>query len=224
MPEGPRLGLSVALATLLAPSLWGADIVQPATAASLAFGRYIAGIEQTNTRTLETVEIEAWLPKLAAHARMRAIRRLTALGKPEYQVLENSGDLTVQKQVIARYLSAELRAATVPAASVAIIPANYKFHYRGYATDGENVVYIFRITPLQKREGLIKGEVWIDGGTGAAVRQSGYLVKSPSVFVKRIEITRETPILGERTTRVSINTRLLGHAELNILEHPYWEN
>jgi hypothetical protein len=127
--------------------------------------------------------------------------------------------------VIFRYLSADSQAAAVPAASVAITLANYKFRYRGAVETAGATAYSFGITPRQKREGLIKGELWLNGETGAVVRQTGYFVKSPSIFVKRITVTRETVLVDglavERITHLSIDTRLVGRAELTIHERPF---
>ena len=110
------------------------------------------------------------------------------------------------------------------AASVAITPANYKFRYDGFVIIGNSVAYVYQITPRKKREGLIKGELWLDGETGTAVRQSGYLVKQPSLFIRRVDVTRETVLrdgLAElRITHLSLDTRLIGRAELTIQEHP----
>jgi len=217
----------ILLAILLAPHVQAAEspMVGSATQAAMAFARYITGVAQGRPWSLETVEIDAALPKLEEQGSLRAIRRLAPLGKPEYQVLEIAGDRTVTKQVIARYLSAEVRAAALPTSSVTITPANYKFRYKGAMQAGGNVVYAFLIAPRKKREGLIKGELWIDGETGAVVRQSGYLVKRPSIFVKRVDIIQETTLRDgsaeERVTHLSVDTRLVGRAELTIHERPY---
>jgi hypothetical protein len=200
-------------------------IVDSTDGASLAFARYTAGLAEINPWRLETVEIEASLPRLEKTGRMRAIRRLLPFGKPEYQVLEITGDATVKQQVIVRYLLADIRSAAIPASSVAVTPANYRFRYKGAVQTGESVAYVFLVTPRKKRDGLIKGELWLDGTTGADVRQSGYLVKRPAIFVKRIDITRETTlcdgIAATRVTQLSVDTRLVGRAELTILERPY---
>jgi hypothetical protein len=190
----------------------------------MAFARYIAGQAQARPWSLETIEIDASLPTLEKQGRLLAIRRLLPLGKPEYQVLEIAGDQTVRQQVIVRYLSAETQAADVPPSSVAITPANYKFSYKGAVKTAGAITYSFVIKPRKKRVGLIKGELWLDGESGAVVRQSGYFVKSPSIFVKRLTVTRETAIhdglAEERTTHLSIDTRLVGRAELTIHERP----
>jgi len=199
-------------------------MVESTSGASLAFARYIASLEEASPWRQETVEIEASLPRLEKSGRLRAIRRLLPFGAPQYQVLEITGDQTVKQQVIVRYLSADVRAAAIPPSSVAISPANYRFRYKSAVKAGESVIYIFNIMPHKKREGLIRGELWIDGDTGAVVRQSGYLVKRPSVFVKRIDVTRETDLRGGvaeiRVTRLSVDTRLVGRAELTIRERP----
>ena len=192
--------------------------------ASRAFALYLTGMQHANSWSPENIEIEASLPKLNKHGRLRAIRRTNALGVADYQVLEADGDRTVRQQVIARYLSAQMSAAEVPAASVAINLENYEFHYKGVVRLAHAVAYAFQIKPRKKRQGLINGELWLEGETGAAVRQSGYLVKSPSFFVKHVGFTRET-ILSEGVaqmllTHLSVDTRLAGLANLTITESP----
>jgi hypothetical protein len=211
---------------LLVSALRAADepIVDSTGQAALAFARYTAGMQHESPWRLETVEIDASLPKLEKHGRLRAIRSLLPPGRPEYQVLEIAGDQTVRQQVIVRYLSEDVRAAAIPASSVAITLANYKFRYKGAVKTGGTTAYAFLITPRKKREGLIKGELWLDGETGAVVRQSGYLVKRPSIFVKRVDVTREIVLRDGipdlRVTHLLVDTRLVGRAELLIYERP----
>ena len=219
------LPLVILLAVLGASPGRAADVVDSTQGASLAFARYTAGIGDNSPWRMETVEIDASLPKMSQTGRLRAIRRLLPFGKPEYQVLEMAGDQTVKQQVIFRYLSADVKAAAIPSSSVAITAANYKFHYKGAVKTDQGVVYAFSITPHKKREGLIKGELWIDGETGAVVRLSGSMVKSPSIFIKHVDLNRETDlrdgVTRTRVTHLSIVTRLVGRAELTITEQPY---
>lgn len=203
----------------------GAPAVDSVSGAALAFARYTADSQHTAPWSLETVEIDASLPNLSKTGRLRALRRLLPFGRPEYQVIESDGDNTVKREVINRYLSEEVRAADIPASSVAITPANYRFHYKGAVESAGSTLYVFSITPRKKRQGLIKGELWLDGESGAAVRQSGYLVKRPSLFVKRIEVTRATQISNgvaeSRVTHLTVDLRLVGRAELRIEERPF---
>jgi hypothetical protein len=193
-------------------------------APNLVLGRYFAGLEGNQPWGSESVEIEAFLPKLKEHGRLRAIRRLLPFGKPQYQVFELDGSRTVKQQVIARYLSAEIEAAGMNASAVALTPANYQFHYVGTVGSEGSLAYVFQIAPRRKREGLIQGVLWIDAQSATAVRVSGYLVKKPSIFVKRVDVTRETSlrdgIAESRVTHLALDTRLVGRAELTIHERP----
>jgi hypothetical protein len=192
--------------------------------ASLALERYLAG--STNAPWSEPnavlLEIDASLPGLAEQGHLRAIRHWHQRHKPDYEVLRIEGDATVKQQVIARYLIAEQEAAAMPAASAAITLANYTFRYLGLS--GGSSVYVFQITPRHKRPGLIKGELWIDGATGIAVHEAGYLVKKPSIFIRRFKITRDVSLRDVaaylRTTHLDIDARFVGRAELTVIESP----
>jgi len=218
---------AVLLAIFWPRTLHGADrpSAESLAGASAAFARYITGLNSSDKWALEDVEIEATLPKLAKEGRLRAIRSTSSQGEAEYQVVDTGGDPTVRRQVIARYLSAEKTAAALPAGSAAITPANYEFRYHGAVSIDAQTAYVFQIKPRKKREGLIKGELWIDGETGAAIRISGYLVRTSSVFVKRLDVTRVVTLdHGKPVTRLThllVSTRLVGPAELMIREAPY---
>jgi hypothetical protein len=211
--------LAAALAVALAPPLRAAQ--NPEAAAALS--QYFSGSGAVRW-TAETMEIDASLPKLGKTGQFEAIRRLLPLGQTRYQVLQVTGDSTVKEQVIVRYLKAQQRASEMPPVSVAITPANYKFAYKGVGTFMDRPAYVFQITPRKKREGLIKGELWLDAGTAAPVRESGYFVKVPSFFLKRVEVTQESLLqdstVALRLTHLSVNTRLVGRAELVIEERP----
>jgi len=193
--------------------------------ASLALERYLAGAannapwSEPNTVLLE---IDASLPRLAERGNLRAIRHWPERQTPDYQVIRIEGDATVKQRVIAGYLTAEKEAAAMPASSVAVTLANYKFRY--LASSGGTPVYAFQITPRHKRTGLIKGEIWIDGATGVAVHEAGYLVKRPSIFIRRLKITRDVSLRDAvpylRTTHLDIDVRFAGRAELTIIESP----
>jgi hypothetical protein len=211
--------LAAVLAVALAHPLRAAQ--NPEAAAALS--QYFSGGGAVRW-TAETMEIDAALPKLGKTGRLEAIRRLLPLGQTRYQVLQVTGDSTVKEQVIVRYLKAQQRASEMPPVSVAITPANYKFAYKGVGTLMNRPAYVFQITPRKKRDGLIKGELWLDVGTAAPLRESGFFVKNPSVFIKRVEVTQESILqdgtVALRLTHLSVNTRLVGRAELVIEERP----
>jgi hypothetical protein len=65
----------------------------------------------------------------------------------------------VEHQVIARSLTAEQHASVMPANSIAITAANYKFDYEGVVDGRERLAYAFGVTPRKKQAGLMKGEL-----------------------------------------------------------------
>ena len=199
-------------------------IVTPSPPAAMALERFISDQPVPSRTAVETIEIEASLPKLNKNGRLRAIRRTLSAHELEYQVLELSGDSMVNRELIARYLSADKRATELDTASSAITPANYKFRYVGSVQLLDDQAYVFRIMPHKKKQGLINGILWLDGETGIAVRLSGYLVKNPSIFLKRVNVTRESylhdGIVEARITHLLIDTRLVGSARLVVVERP----
>jgi len=70
----------------------------------------------------------------------------------------------------------------------------------------------------------MEGQIWIDAAPGALVHQEGRMTRVGSVFVRKIEIVRDMGPRADspffRITRVDIDTRGFGHAELTIRERP----
>lgn len=178
------------------------------------------GQEQSFQGASMDVEIQASLPNLKKQGRLHALRRISALGRITYEKLRFEGDGTVKNQVIARYLTAEAEAQKDQAPSLAVTPANYKFKFKNRSQLEGRAVYIFGVTPRQKRQGLFKGDLWIDAGTYLRVRESGYLVKSPSIFLKKVAFVRKYEIRDGISVplqvRSEVDTRLAGKAELTI--------
>jgi hypothetical protein len=166
------------------------------------------------------VEIHGALPKLKKAGVLKALRRISSLGRITYQVMGFEGDHTVQKEVIARYIQAEIEAQRDQAASMAVTPENYKFHFKNRGEVEGRSAYVFQVTPKKKRDGLFRGEVWIDASTYLKLQEKGYLVKNRSIFLKRVEFTREYEIRDghsvPRRTESVADVRMVGKAELTI--------
>jgi hypothetical protein len=166
------------------------------------------------------VEISASLPKLNKKAKMSALRRVSALGRITYEKLRFEGDGTVKKQIINRYLSAEAEAQQDPSFAIALTPENYNFKYKGKADLDGRETYLFDVSPKRKRQGVFRGQLWIDTATFLRVEESGYLVQSPSVFVKKIAFVRKYQIRDgvsvPKQEQSFADTRLVGRAEMTI--------
>jgi hypothetical protein len=159
--------------------------------------RYAAA-ERTQSQALQgasmELDIQASVPKIQKHGRLQALRRISTLGRITYEVLHFEGDGAIKNHVIEHYLAAE-REAQSKQADLAVTPQNYKFKYKGRTRLEDRDVYVFDVTPRQKREGLFKGSLWIDAATYMSVRESGRLVKNPSMlWARNVQFVRSYDI------------------------------
>jgi hypothetical protein len=176
-------------------------------------------VQQEKMRGLQMdVNIDAKIPSLKEHGTMQALRVVSHLGQILYQHMDFVGDQRIKKDVIARYLEAETEARD--SGAIAINPTNYKFQLKGRLTQSEQLIYIFKLTPKKKKQGLFKGELWLDSATGMPVREAGELVKTPSIFLKKVVFVRDYLIKDgvalPSHIQSTVDTRVVGRAELSI--------
>ena len=166
------------------------------------------------------VDIAASLPNLHKNGRLHALKRISRLGRITYEALKFDGDNSVKRDVIARYLTAESQALSTEG-SLAVLPANYKFKYKGLQDQGR--IHVFEVTPRKKRVGLFKGELWLDARSFLPVHESGRMVKSPSIFLKSVDFVQDYEIRDGLSIPVRmhtiVDTRLIGRAELIVDFH-----
>ena len=169
------------------------------------------------------VDIDAKLPKLKEQGKMkflRTVRTVPKLGQIFYRKLgEFVGDKTVQSQVIERYV--ELEEDGTGKENIAITPTNYKFRLKSKITMGDQQTYVFELTPKgKKRDGLFKGELWLDASTGMPLKERGRLVKNPNVLLKSVEFVNDFSLQNgiaiPAHVECTIETRIAGKAELSI--------
>jgi hypothetical protein len=178
-------------------------------------------LEATNLQPRQQsmeVEIEASVPQLKQHGKLRALRRISKLGIITYRVLGFQGDNTVKKDVIARYMQAEQQSQGNP--KLTLSPANYKFKLKGRKQLGGSEAYVFSVAPLKKRAGLFKGELWLDSGSFLPVLEKGRLVKNPSIFFRKVDFERAFAIQNGASVPAhmtsTIDTRIVGKVELDV--------
>jgi hypothetical protein len=140
------------------------------------------------------IDIEGAIPKLKKQGRFHALRRISPLGLISYERRHFEGDGTVKNQLILRYLTAEAEAYQEQSPALAVTPENYKFKYKGQATVDGHTAHLFQVSPIKKREGMFRGELWIDADTFLPLRESGALVKKISVLVRKTAFVRNFEI------------------------------
>lgn len=199
-----------------------ADPSKPPVAEEELVSRYVDASQQQQSAlrggTME-VEIDANVPKMKTQGKLHALRSISKLGRITYHALGFSGDNSVKTEVIARYLKAEVDASQ-SGGSYAITPENYKFKYKGMEAQNGRDVYVLRVSPRHKKVGLFKGELWLDAQTYLPVRESGAFVKTPSIFLKKMQFVRDYDIQGGVAVPQHIESkaevRFIGPVELNI--------
>lgn len=220
------------LACMLAASPAGAAAAEDAAAKVPAdsdkavesdniLGRYVQASGSRVVRGLTMAAMFAGsLPKMGKSATVNARRLITREGSVNYEITGRHGDSTVWKEIILRYINGEMERAGKDNLKVAVTPENYKFKYKGERERDGRIAHVFEVNPRKKRQGLFKGEIWIDGETALTVYETGRFVKSPSVFLKKVHFSREYAILDgvavPKTLQTSIETRFWGLAQLDI--------
>lgn len=94
---------------------------------------------------------------------------------------------------------------------------NYRFQANGIDSDGyANVL----LSPRRKERVLVSGMMALNANDGALVRLQGRLAKSPSFWVKNVDVVRSYERIGGKVVPVTLETkaqvRFLGEATLRM--------
>ncbi len=203
-----------------------------AFAASLAWGqsagpqnvlqRYLrASQDQPAAGQGESVEVEidASLPRLQKEGSMRGLKVITRAGQTVYTRLRFTGDRLIKKDVISRYLAADIQKQS-NSQDLAIAPGNYRFEFVRDVDYNGRVAEVFSLVPKHKRAGLFRGELWLDRATALPLREWGDVVKSPSHFLGHPRFVRDYSLAEDksRPRRLILTARaaLVGDVQLTI--------
>jgi hypothetical protein len=168
-------------------------------------------------------QIDAALPKLKKRGSLEALRTISKLGKITWDRLHFSGDSTIKKEVIARFIQTEQE--QTDTSKMAITRENYKFKFKGLETRSGQRVYVFHLTPRKRQPELFKGELWLDAETCLPVHESGIFVKSPSIFLKKVQFVRDYEVVNgysvPKNVESQADTRFWGPATVTIHYHNF---
>ena len=170
--------------------------------------------------------VEAALPTTGQKGRFELRRSFMAPKSLAYGAVKFVGDTFVKTNIITKLLQSEVdHVEKGEGASTAITPDNYKFNYKGVQEINSQTAYEFHVKPRQKRLGLFKGKVYLDVTTGHILRAEGTLVKSPSVFIKKVEFTQDYEDVAGFSLPARLhsiaNTRMFGKAIVDISHSEY---
>ena len=173
-----------------------------------------------------TMLIRAQLPDTQQYGEYELQRQYFAPRTLAFKAVRFTGDNFVKSNVILRLLQSEVSHVAKDDPSLnAITPANYKFSYKGTTQLDGRTVHVYQVKPRQKRAGLFKGRIYLDAYTASMVRAEGKLVKSPSLFIKKIEFVQDYADIDSFTLPVHIHSeaqaRIVGRAIVDIYHSDY---
>jgi hypothetical protein len=173
-----------------------------------------------------TTLIRAQLPDTAQSGEYEVQQKYQAPRTLAFKALRFTGDAFVKTNVIVRLLQSEVdHVQKDDPASNAISPANYKLSYKGINELDGRQVHVYQLKPREKRAGLFKGKIYVDAYTGSLVRAEGRPVKSPSLFIKKVDFVQDYADIGPFTFPVHIHSeasaRIVGRAIVDVYQRDY---
>jgi hypothetical protein len=165
------------------------------------------------------IEIEASLPRLQKHGTMRGVRAITRAGEIVYSRLRFAGDRLVGKDVISRYLAADVQK-RIEEREYVLAASSYRFENIGEKDYNGRVAEVFRVIPKRRHVGLFRGELWLDAASALPLREWGDFVKSPSRFLGHPRFVRDYS-LAENVSRprrliLTAHAAFVGDVEMTI--------
>ena len=211
------------------PDLLDLPIVRPRMAPELALQVYEMNAERQLTglgSSFDVTVVEATLPHTGQKGRFELRRSFLAPKSLAYGAIKFVGDGFVKTNIIIKLLTSEVEHVEKgDGRTMAITDENYKFSYKGTQSVNGQAAYEYRVKPRKKRAGLFKGKLFLDPTTARILRAEGTLVKSPSVFVKKVEFTQDYEQVAEFSLPAHLHsvamTRLFGKAIVDISHSDY---
>jgi hypothetical protein len=166
------------------------------------------------TRRLEAVNgnRRGWLEAITEYSPEAGFR---------YEITAEGGSGFIRGKVLRAVLEAERDAiARGETARWSLARENYTFAPNG--VDAEGLVNVL-LTPRRKDRVLVAGTMFLEPTNGDLVRLQGRLAKTPSLWVKDVDIVRSYQHVGDTVVPVHLEStaqlRLLGAATLRMTYH-----
>ncbi len=214
---GVRLGVSAQAA---------APAGQPASGAGLDVHAIVARMTQAEIQNRENTRaytvLRQYLLKSGtdgnSDSKVVAEVSFVPPGKKEYEIREASGSGRGEK-VVRKVLDHEKEMGSEWSNS-AVTDANYSFALVGREQSKDCNCYVLAITPKRDSKDLMKGRVWVDPFSFQIRRMEGEPAKSPSWWVKRVNVT----LLFSDVAGMWLQTATYADAEVRFFGHHVLES
>jgi hypothetical protein len=180
-----RLIGCVALATL---SIGHLSATEPAGIPHPALQRFLSLTDQAAVPYRALRRLDAQCEGLGKSAWMDVWTELDDRGELKYRIAAEGGSEYIRTKVFRASLDAEKKMwASGEPDRAGITPDNYVFEDRGSGSEG---LAWLGIKPRRKEVLLIDGSIFLRPSDGELLSLEGRLVKSPSFWVRRVEVVR----------------------------------
>jgi hypothetical protein len=186
---GCLIGLSVqGLAGAPAPAL-------PASPSEYdAVARFLADVEKPPLAYQARRRLEASSAKLKESAWIEAVTEYDPAVGLTYSIVAQGGSERIRRRVLAGVLEAEREnSASAEWRKGNLSRANYDFDFGGHAGNG---MLKMQLTPRRRDTRLVLGSALLTAKSGSLVRVEGRLSKSPSFWVRWVNVSRSYSPIG----------------------------
>jgi len=159
------------------------------------------------------------------HGWLEAVTEYTAQNGFNYEITAEGGSDFIRRKVLRALLHGEREVISQgDSARSSLARANYTFQPNGVDHDGlANVL----LSPRRKEPVLVAGTMFLQPADGNLVRLEGRLAKSPSFWVKNVDIVRKYERIGGAVVPVALESkaqmRMLGGSGTLRMTYTYSE-
>ena len=169
-----------------------------------AVNRFLTHLEKPPVAYRAHRRLEAASEKLKESAWMEVLTEFAPGSGFRYSVIASGGSERIQRRVLKSVLEAE-RESTEPRewTKASLSHANYAFEFGGRAEDGTIKMHL---NPKRHDSRLVNGAAILTAPTGDLMRVEGRLSKSPSFWVKWVDVSRRYAPLGGTLVPVAVES------------------
>lgn len=193
------------IAALFQSGVAGAPAPAPVSAAEyVAVEHFLAGIEKPPVAYQARRRLEAASAKLRESGWMEAITVYSPDGGFSYQIAAQGGSDRIRTRVLEKVLETEVENSAPHEWRRSVLSRdNYEFALDGRTPDGFVKV---QLSPRRRDARLVNGAAVLAPQTGDLRKVEGRLSKSPSFWVRWVDVSRRYTTIGHSIMPVSIES------------------
>jgi hypothetical protein len=176
----------------------------PSESEYVAVEKFLSHLEKPPVAYHARRRLEAASEKLKESAWLEAVTEYDPAAGLTYTIVAQGGSERIRRRVLEAVLEAEQEnSSRAEWRKGNLSRANYAFDFGGRAGDG---MLKMRLTPRRRDKRLVVGSALVTATSGNLVRVEGRLSKSPSFWVRWVDVSRSYSPIGGAMMPVSIES------------------